>query len=378
LVVSSLRLCAFAGEKTILAFMPLVAVIPEPNMPVEVREVAEPDLEPNSALLEVELSEVCGTDVHLQQGRLAGVPYPLVPGHVSVGRVQKIRGQLLDVNGKRFAEGDRITFLDVHRTCNACWYCLVAKAGTRCPHRKVYGITYGLDDGLSGGWATHVYLKPGTRCISLAAAPETFMAGGCALPTSLHAIERGNIKIGDTVLVLGSGPVGINAIVLSLMSGALRVLCIGAPQSRLDAAITAGATAALNIEGNNEAQRLSWVLEQTSGRGADVTIEATGAPEAVVQAMRFTRDAGTVVVVGQYTDHGQVSFNPHLDLNKKHLDVRGCWGSEFSHFYRAAQLAAHRPEAWTRMKLISYGLTEANEALADVADGRVLKALIRP
>jgi threonine dehydrogenase-like Zn-dependent dehydrogenase len=378
LVVSSLRLCAFAGEKTILAFMPLVAVIPEPNMPVEVREVAEPDLEPNSALLEVELSEVCGTDVHLQQGRLAGVPYPLVPGHVSVGRVQKIRGQLLDVNGKRFAEGDRITFLDVHRTCNACWYCLVAKAGTRCPHRKVYGITYGLDDGLSGGWATHVYLKPGTRCISLAAAPETFMAGGCALPTSLHAIERGNIKIGDTVLVLGSGPVGINAIVLSLMSGALRVLCIGAPQSRLDAAITAGATAALNIEGNNEAQRLSWVLEQTSGRGADVTIEATGAPEAVVQAMRFTRDAGTVVVVGQYTDHGQVSFNPHLDLNKKHLDVRGCWGSEFSHFYRAAQLATHRPEPWTRMKLISYGLTEANEALADVADGRVLKALIRP
>jgi threonine dehydrogenase-like Zn-dependent dehydrogenase len=378
LVVSSLRLCAFAGEKTILAFMPLVAVIPEPNMPVEVREVAEPDLEPNSALLEVELSEVCGTDVHLQQGRLAGVPYPLVPGHVSVGRVQKIRGQLLDVNGKRFAEGDRITFLDVHRTCNACWYCLVAKAGTRCPHRKVYGITYGLDDGLSGGWATHVYLKPGTRCISLAAAPETFMAGGCALPTSLHAIERGNIKIGDTVLVLGSGPVGINAIVLSLMSGTLRVLCIGAPQSRLDAAITAGATAALNIEGNNEAQRLSWVLEQTSGRGADVTIEATGAPEAVVQAMRFTRDAGTVVVVGQYTDHGQVSFNPHLDLNKKHLDVRGCWGSEFSHFYRAAQLAAHRPEPWTRMKLISYGLTEANEALADVADGRVLKALIRP
>jgi len=58
--------------------------------------------------------------------------------------------------------------------------------------------------------------------------------------------------------------------------------------------------------------------------------------------------------------------------------VRGCWGSEFSHFYRATQLAAQRGEAWTRMKLISYGLDEANEALADVADGRVLKALIRP
>lgn len=358
--------------------MPLVAVIPEPNAPVEVREIVEPDLETNSALLAVEVSEVCGTDVYLQQGRLAGVPYPLVPGHVSVGRLEKIRGDLFDVEGKGFSEGDRVTFLDVHRTCNACWYCLVAKAGTRCPQRKVYGITYGLDDGLSGGWATHVYIKPGTRCIRLDAAPETFMAGGCALPTSLHAVERGDIKIGDTVLVLGSGPVGINAILLALMRGALRVLCIGAPQARLDAAVHAGATATLNIETHDEAERLSWVLENTGGRGADVVIEATGAPEAVVQAMRFGRDAGMVVVVGQYTDHGETSFNPHLDLNKKHLDVRGCWGSEFSHFYRAAQLVSQRPEAWTQMSLISYGLDHANEALADVRTGRVLKALIKP
>ena len=90
--------------------MPIVAVIPEPNTPVELREVAEPDLENNSALLEVELSEVCGTDVHLQSGRLAGVPYPLVPGHVSVGRLQKIRGEMLDIDGKPFHEGDRVTF----------------------------------------------------------------------------------------------------------------------------------------------------------------------------------------------------------------------------------------------------------------------------
>ena len=358
--------------------MPLVALIPEPNAPVEVREVVEPDLEPNSALLQVEVSEVCGTDVYLQQGRLAGVPYPLVPGHVSVGRLQKIRGELFDVEGKRFSEGERVTFLDVHRTCNACWYCLVAKAGTRCPQRKVYGITYGLDDGLCGGWSTHIYLKPGTRCIRLEAAAETFMAGGCALPTSLHAVERGDIKIGDTVLVLGSGPVGINAVALAAMRGALRVLCIGAPQARLDAAVHAGAAAILNFETHNEAQRLNWILENTARRGADVTIEATGAPEAVVQAMRFTRDAGTVVVVGQYTDHGETSFNPHLDLNKKHLDVRGCWGSEFSHFYRAAQIVSHRPTTWSEMQLNSYSLSEANEALNDVATGRVLKALIKP
>jgi threonine dehydrogenase-like Zn-dependent dehydrogenase len=362
--------------------MPLVAVIPRPGAPVELRDVPTPDLEPNSALLEVELSEVCGTDVYLQQGRLQGVPYPLVPGHVSVGRLSEIRGSLFDVEGRAFREGDRVTFLDVHRTCNACWFCLVAKATTRCPQRKVYGITYGLDDGLCGGWAEQIYLKPGTRCIRLNADAETFMAGGCALPTALHAVERGDIAIGDSVLVLGCGPVGINAIILALMRGALKVLCIGAPDQRLDTASESGASHVLNFTGRSEAERLEWVRERTNGRGADVTIEATGAPDAVAQAMRFTRDAGRVVIVGQYTDHGETSFNPHLDLNQKHLDVRGCWGSDFSHFYRAVQIVSDpvRSAPWVKLKtkLSRYGLAKANEALADVREGRVMKALIEP
>ncbi|MGQ0761646.1 MAG: zinc-binding dehydrogenase [Acidobacteriota bacterium] len=362
--------------------MPVVAVIPKPNSPVELREVPEARLEENSALLDVELSEVCGTDVYLQKGLLQGVPYPLVPGHVSVGRLSKIRGALFDIEGRPFREGDRVTFLDVHRTCNACWYCLVAKATTRCPQRKVYGITYGLNDGLCGGWAEQIYLKPDTKCIRLAGEPETFMAGGCALPTALHAVERGDIAIGDTVLVLGSGPVGINAIILSLMRGALRVLCIGAPANRLEVATQVGASDVLDFQETSEAERWEWVLERTHGRGADVTIEATGAPSAVVQGMRCTRDAGRVVIVGQYTDHGETSFNPHLDLNRKHLDVRGCWGSDFSHFYRGVQMVSDsaRSEPWAALKqnLSRYALADANHALKDVANGRVLKALITP
>ena len=174
---------------------------------------------------------------------------------------QALSSDMRRVEGRELREGDRITFLDVHRTCNACWYCLVARASTRCPQRKVYGITYGLDDGLCGGWADQIYLKPGTLCIQLKADAETFMAGGCALPTSLHAVERGDIAIGDTVLLLGSGPVGINAIILALMRGALRVLCIGAPEHRLESATEAGASDILNFEAHDESERLQWVRE---------------------------------------------------------------------------------------------------------------------
>src|SRR5688572_25877852 len=274
------------------------AVIPGPGQAAEVRELPVPELEPDSALLEVVLSEVCGTDVHLRAGKLAGVPYPIIPGHVSVGRLRAIRGSLHDVTGRALHEGELVTFLDVHRTCNACWHCLVAKASTRCPNRRVYGITYGAVDGLAGGWAETIYLKPDTRIIPLDSVdPATFMAGGCSLPTALHGVERADIMLGDTVLVLGSGPVGLSSIILARMRGAAAVLCIGAPSDRLKTALAVGAGAVLDFTSGNAEERLEWVLQHTAGRGADVTIEATGAPEAVIDAMRYTRDAGRVAVL---------------------------------------------------------------------------------
>jgi threonine dehydrogenase-like Zn-dependent dehydrogenase len=361
--------------------MPTVraAIMPAPNAAIEVHDLPEPDLEPDSALLRTLYSEVCGTDVHLRDGRLAGVPYPIIPGHVSVGVLEKIHGELLDIHGQPFAEGDTATFLDVHGTCHRCWHCLVAKASTRCPHRKVYGITYGVNDGLTGGWAEKIHLKPGVRAIRLDGIdPKLFMAGGCGLPTALHAVDQADIQLGETVLVLGAGPVGLATTVLSQLRGAAKVLCIGAPEHRLDIAAGMGAHATLNISTHDEATRQDWLLEHTTGRGPDVVIEATGAPVAVAQALRWVRQAGRVVVVGQYTDHGSVPINPHTELNQKHLTVHGVWGSDFSHFYRAVEVLRD-PRARAAFGQIApeeYSLDQMNEALGQVAKGESVKALV--
>ncbi len=359
----------------------LAAVMQKPFHPVQVCELDEPELEMNSAMLDVRLSEVCGTDVHLHAGQLAGVPYPIIPGHVSVGVLSKIRGQVADVDGRSFREGDEVTFLDVHGTCGVCWHCTVAKASTRCPQRKVYGVTYGVTDGLAGGWAQSLYLKPNTRCLSLQGVdPQRFMAGGCSLPTAVHAVERADIALGDDVLVLGSGPVGLSAIICAFVRGAHRVFCIGAPEARLKVARQVGADQTLDFTSCPEEERLEWIRNLTGGRGADVTIEATGNPIAAVDAMRYTRDAGRVVIVGQYTNVGDISFNPHLDLNKKHLDVRGCWGADFSHFYKSVRLMSHvsRSIPWSAVPLKFYGLSEVNHALEAVAAGAEGKSLINP
>ncbi len=356
-------------------------MLPAPNQPLRVEALPAPDLSPGGALLHVLYSEVCGTDVHLAHGKLAGVPYPIVPGHVSVGAIAALPKPLSDVNGEPFKEGDVVTFLDVHETCGSCHYCLVARQTTRCPSRKVYGITYGARDGLLGGWAEALWMKPGVKMIHLPKGldPETYIGGGCGLVTALHAVDRAAITLGDTVVVLGAGPVGQSIAAFSALSGASEVIVVGAPADRLEFAKRMGATHTLDLALSAE-ERLAAVRALTRGRGADVVIEAAGAPEAVSQALEYVRDGGRVVVCGHYTDNGPVSLHPHWQINRKHVELRGCWGSDFSHFYRSAQIVARHQDRfpWREMVTRRYGLDQVNEALAAVERREVVKALIVP
>lgn len=359
----------------------VAATLPAPNEPVRLAEFPRPQLEPGAALLDVRVSEVCGTDVHLHHGRLAGVPYPLIPGHVSVGVVAEMRGALSDVEGTPFREGDLVTFLDVHETCGACYHCLVTKQSTRCPHRKVYGITYGASDGLLGGWAQALYVKPGVKLIHLPKSldAETFIGGGCGLVTSLHAVDLANIRLGQSVAVLGVGPVGQSAIALAALSGAAEVIAVGDPASRLEFARRMGATAAIGLDVPSR-ERTDIVRRLTGGYGVDVAIEASGSPDAVSQALDMVRDGGRVVVCGHYTDNGPVEIHPHWQVNRKHIEIRGCWGCDYSHFHRAVALAARFGDRvpWREMIGGRYGLDRAGEALAAVERREVTKAVIIP
>ncbi|MFX0122210.1 MAG: zinc-binding dehydrogenase [Candidatus Hodarchaeota archaeon] len=358
------------------------AVIMKKNGTVELQDLPYPSLEPGAVLVKTAYSEVCGTDVHLQKGHLTEVPYPIIPGHVSTGTIEKLNGDIYDIEGIQLHEGDPITFLDVHETCNNCWYCLVAKASTRCPNRKVYGITYSATDGLLGGWSEFIYLKPGVKIIKLPynAFMKTFIAAGCGLPTAIHAIQRSEIKLGDTVAIQGSGPVGLMAALLAKLSGAFHVIMIGGPDHRLKIANYFGIDTTINITDVDPQTRVRQVIEHTHNRGSDITIEATGVPSAVKEGLEMTRDGGTYTIVGQYTNAGNVEINPHLDINKKHLIIKGSWGSDFSHFYLAVNFIKRYSTTYPFKNLISheYSLEEAAKALDDVEHLRVMKAIIKP
>jgi len=363
--------------------MPIkAAVMTAPEEPIELWDLEEPSLESGSILLETVASEVCGTDVHLHHGRLSGVPYPIIPGHVSVGRVLELCDVATDALGYPLSAGDLVTFYDVHEVCNTCYYCTVSKQPNRCPSRRVYGITYGAAEGPLGGWAERIYLKPGVRVVRIREplSPEDVIGGGCGLFTGFGAVERSALLMGDTVVVQGSGPVGLSAAAFATLKGAGRVIVVGAPAARLELAVAMGADEVLSLETTSTEHRTEVVRDQTDGRGADVVIEASGNPKAVPEGLGLVRNGGTYVIAGHYTDAGPVAINPHADINRAHVDIRGQWGTDFAHVVRGLKMLAKYRDRLPFASVIGgrYGLGQAGQALADVEALKVTKAIIDP
>ncbi|RMH14824.1 MAG: alcohol dehydrogenase [Gemmatimonadetes bacterium] len=363
--------------------MPIrAAVMTAPGAPLDHWEIDDPVVESGGVLLETVASEVCGTDVHLRHGRLAGVPYPIIPGHVSVGRVLEAPGVEHDALGRPLTVGDVVTFLDVHEVCGSCYHCLVAGQPNRCPSRRVYGITYSAHDGPLGGWAERIYLRPGVRVLRLPDGldADDVIGGGCGMFTGFAGVERARIRMGDTVLVQGAGPVGLAAAAFAHLAGAGAVYMIGAPAARLALAGRMGVDRVFDLTTSDPAERLEALRAETAGRGVDVVIEASGNPRALPEGLAALRDGGTYVVVGHYTDAGEVPLNPHVDFNRKHVDLRGQWGTDFRHLARALRVVArHRARVPFRDVIgARYGLDDVDRALDDVEALRVTKAIVTP
>jgi threonine dehydrogenase-like Zn-dependent dehydrogenase len=195
----------------------------------------------------------------------------------------------------------------------------------------------------------------------------------------VHIAERAEIRLGDVVVVQGTGAVGLSAVALARLAGASRVVAIGAPESRLALARDMGADAVLDITSTTPDERRQAVLDATYGEGADVVVEAAGAAAAVPEGLDLLRVGGRYVIAGHYTDAGPIAINVHLQINRKHLDIRGCWGSEPRHFLRALSiLETHPAIPFRRIGARRYGLRQLNEALADAEALRIPKALVDP
>jgi L-iditol 2-dehydrogenase len=197
--------------------------------------------------------------------------------------------------------------------------------------------------------------------------------------TAVHIRERAAIRPGDSVVVQGVGAVGLCAIALCRLAGASTVVAIGDPASRLALATRMGATGVFSLSSTTPAERMEAIRARTYGEGADVVIEAAGSARAIEEGVTLVRDGGRYVVAGHYTDVGPSTINAHQHINRKHLEIRGCWGSESRHFLEAiAIFDAHGEIPWRDIGARTYGLAALNEALADAEAMQIPKAIVDP
>ncbi len=355
------------------------------NEPLTIEEALVPEPEAGAIVAAVTYAGVCGTDVHLSHGNLP-IPTPLILGHEAVGQVWKLgSGVETDFLGTPLKIGDPIVWAS-NIPCGQCYWCVVEQERTLCADRKVYGVNQPFDawPHLSGGWADYVYLQPGSAIFKLpdGITPEAAIALGCAGPTAVHGVlDITRIGVGETVVVQGSGPVGMAAAMYAHLAGAAKVIVVGGPGNRLALAkaIGVGDVHIDLFEVAEPAERIARVLVETpGGRGADVVLECAGVPSAVPEGFEMARRGARYLVMGQYTDRGPTMMNPHV-ITRKQLTIHGSWAFAEAHYAGYVQSLPHLAARFDLARMISpYPLTEANRALGDVETGRVMKAVLVP
>jgi 2-desacetyl-2-hydroxyethyl bacteriochlorophyllide A dehydrogenase len=264
---------------------------------VRVEEKPEPQLAAgDDAVVQVDVSAVCGSDLHIYHGRVP-VEAGFTIGHEFVGTVLEA-GDEVD----RVAVGDRVVGC-FHTACATCSPCLRGDYH-RCANGQTFGHGAHLGN-LQGAQAERV-LVPRAN-LTLRKVPETITSdvalfAGDVLGTAFHAISYGDVQSGDSVAVLGLGPVGLCAVQAALVAGAVQVFAIDTVQERLEMAASFGATP-LHL---TEQEVKKEVRAATGGAGVDVSVDAVGNPEPLALAISLTRDVGTVSGIGAYSGRAEI------------------------------------------------------------------------
>jgi len=349
--------------------------------PLVLREFDIPPAPDGGMIVACRYGGICGTDLHLQQGHLP-VPVPLVLGHEGLGTVEELgAGTPIDATGAPLAMGETVMWAS-SIACGTCVPCRLHREPTLCENRRTYGVNRSTidDQELSGAWADHIVLQPGTTVVKLpdGTDPLAAMSLACAGPTVVHALyERRPVRVGEVVVVQGSGPVGLAAAALAQLSGAAKVVIVGGPAERLQLAKAAGiGDVHLDIAGAGDQQTVLDEVATHTGGGADLVIECAGVPGAVAQGLKLARRGGSYLIIGQYTDAGDTMLNPHQIVYRQ-LDVVGSWAFTGAHLVEYVKLLPALTARFDLASLVTtFGLDQHTTALDAIRDGAVMKAVL--
>lgn len=359
------------------------AVFTGPNQPLAIRAYPVTPPRGNYVLLGLLRSGICGTDVHIAEGRLA-IPAPFIPGHEFVGTVRALGPRAkTDALGQPLREGDTVMAC-VAKPCGHCFNCAQDETAS-C---LAFGVTYLKDPDHSphffGGYGEVLYHPAaGLLRVPQGLDLDAVSAFPCAGPTVIRAMDfAGQLAKGELVVVQGAGPVGLFAVAWAAKAGCTVVsIASGSNPRRMALARKLGAQVVLDYRKTTVDERRARVLKIAAklkrGDGADVVVEASGVPSAIPEGLGLVRTLGRYLVPGQYSASGGVEIQPQL-ITFKAIKIVGSGQYKVSDLRTYLRFLRKYPDiqrAFAQCITHRYRIADANVALTDAAAGRSVKGV---
>nr|WP_285890038.1 alcohol dehydrogenase catalytic domain-containing protein [Halalkalibacter oceani] len=336
-----------------------------------------PELHEEDLLIKVEMCGVCGSDLHIFKGDW-GEPYPLIPGHEFIGIVEAAGSKAL---GKHQVEiGDRVA-VEMILPCGTCQPC---RAGlyNLCVYDGKEGRQYGCNISserqphLYGGWAEYLYVPAHALVHQIPShVPLKRAVLTEPLAVSVRAVNLTPPRLGDSVVVVGAGPIGLLTVVAAKAAGASPVMLVGSREERLALGREFGADEVLDYRDGNVFETLQKCL---GGQGADIVFETAGTALAQRQSLEYAKPGGVVNYLG-LTGNQPVQIETDKQMTFKELTIRSSFLSAWA-YQGAIQIIAGGMYPIEKMITHQFSLEDVEEALACSANrkGKAIKVVLVP
>jgi len=270
---------------------------------ITIGEVPDPRPTFDEVIVSVAACGVCGTDVHIYNGEMDYVEYPLIPGHEIVGIIEQTGEGVVNLR-----PGMRVT-LDPNIPCMECHFCRKLKFN-HCLHWQGVGVSR------DGGFAEKVTV-PARVVYDIADMPFDIAAFIEPLSCVVYGLQRVQPSIGDRVLIFGGGPIGLLLMQAFRRAGAAEVVVTDLQQDRLDLAQKLGAERTILADADQADKLLS-----DAPLGYDIVVDATGVPTVTTKCFDYVTKGGKVLLFGVCPDDATIPFSPY-DLFHRDLTVYG-------------------------------------------------------